>query len=72
MDVVQKGWGDDGRDGNLSDVQGHGPRVQRGGSGEQQQIQPRQTDDESGLFELGVVRNKRDNVEVKVERKRGQ
>jgi len=40
------------------------------GSGEQQQIQPRQTDDESGLFKLGVVQNKRDNVEVKVERKR--
>jgi len=41
------------------------------GSGEQQQIQPRQTDDESGLFELGVVQNKRDNIKVKVERKQG-
>jgi len=41
------------------------------GSGEQQQIQPRQTDDESGLFEMGVVQNKRDNVEVKIERKQG-
>ena len=44
------------------------PRAQRGGGGEQQQIQPRQTDVESGLFELGVVRNKGDNVEVKVKR----
>lgn len=34
----------------------HGARARRGSSGEQNRIQPRQTDDVSGLLEMDVVR----------------